>query len=549
MGSALRWATLLGASTAAAAVLLDTFRPEIPGASTTRSEKPTPLPPGLLNHGNGCYVNAVLQALGATTHPLRFLQELLTFETDASSCSFSFPDPAAVGLLKDLIKVLRPLAVLPNRIQTVDPKFLVSRLLTADAEDAKEQQDAHELLTAILQQLADVGLDTPSSFADARARPGRPTAPWSCTCASKIECDACHGQSEMIVSPSPIISLPIPVARARRLPGGQLPECSLEDCLRAFAAPQPIQRASCWRCAAMEALPRIQERMMHGLLTDEERNPAEAAADKEATRSFSLLQDYVAATAVGSASSFNTLATVPKALLPAPAFRSATRTQAIARLPELLVLHLERLTTVQLRGQQSMPIKIDNPVKFPLKLDLSSLGLLGSEFLPSPAAPEALDIEAGLLVHHEAIGAQSISRSALCHPPALYSLAAVVEHVSGPASNSSTAGGHYVTYRRAAHGWCVASDAYITSVPEERVLAAQAYLLVYERRHLAPAQPLSPSVVAGVHAKPRSVAEGVVARARGFSSLRLRAPVPDDRPDPGHAETDAQHHLEADGSG
>lgn len=64
-----------------------------------------------------------------------------------------------------------------------------------------------------------------------------------------------------------------------------------------------------------------------------------------------------------------------------------------------------------------------------------------------------------------------------------YRLAAVVEHLGGPAS------GHYVTYRRAPGQdtpgepaqWLRVSDEVVSHVPEESVLRAQAYMLFYNK--------------------------------------------------------------------
>ena len=123
----------------------------------------------------------------------------------------------------------------------------------------------------------------------------------------------------------------------------------------------------------------------------------------------------------------------------------------VSRRPNALTLHLKRFRT---DASGRTVHKLDGHVPFPVVLDMNPFSC-----------------GRGKVKHFEQLGAPSHADGS-----ARYRLYGVVEH------QGSFKGGHYVAFVKGASGeWHRMSDSTVSRVDEQTALAAQAFLLFYER--------------------------------------------------------------------
>lgn len=237
----------------------------------------------------------------------------------------------------------------------------------------------------------------------------------------------------------------------------------LVTCLQAFTQPELLRDADAYECE--ECLKEWKRTREEGKAPssdptpDATAKPSESAApiNKPGERTAPLPKSGEGETPIHGGSE------------PPPPRQPALKFMELVSLPPVLTLHLKRFAV-----NARTAYKVSTPVPFPLELDLTP-------FCGASAAPKALV----QLAQPQATGSR-------------YTLVGVVEH------RGSLTGGHYIAYVRSGAGsgsgntagntagggaggfagpghWHYFSDAHVSEATEATVLAAQAFLLFYER--------------------------------------------------------------------
>ncbi|XP_008667180.1 ubiquitin carboxyl-terminal hydrolase isoform X2 [Zea mays] len=244
--------------------------------------------------------------------------------------------------------------------------------------------------------------------------------------------------------------------------------CSLVDCLKYFTVVEHLDNYRCDRCWHIIAAKYLSLR---------------SEVDEEKVSKLQSCVDY------GTCSCRDMF---PLESLPCSSSSRATKQLIISQCPKILCIHFLRASV----GLDGEPIKHQGHISFPLLLNLSPF--TGGASSAGPLAMNAqrdgqqalhlyrqLNMQANADVSSSSSSPPQLSRSKL------YGLAAVVEHYG------KCGGGHYAVYRRVASNpdpddpgkpvaglgkrWFYISDGYVSEVPEEDVLRAEATLLFYER--------------------------------------------------------------------
>lgn len=174
---------------------------------------------------------------------------------------------------------------------------------------------------------------------------------------------------------------------------------------------------------------------------------------------------------------------------PGTVLADAVLHSSIQHLQSVLVVHLKRFT---LNMRALRWVKDNQPVRFPLELDVASLvtaaatspeeqlgGLLPN--VPADVRRNALDATCGDVAAAAALLRQSADVATAAAGPGAdgttLRLVGVVVHLG------SVEGGHYVayTYAKRQRQWMLCNDATVSPATEAEVLRAEAYVLFYER--------------------------------------------------------------------
>ncbi|KAI5816676.1 hypothetical protein BZA77DRAFT_224261, partial [Pyronema omphalodes] len=400
---------------------------------------------GLWNMGNTCYQNSVLQSLAS----LESLKPWLA----------SIEDGVAAGALQDLVEELNEVTEKP-RIKTA------STAITQGSGGAKgwrfnEQQDAQEFLQGLMgvleKEMAEVvkynkednviGLE---GVLDEKApevtvpEDSTTRSPFEGLLAQRVGCLNCGYVEGITLQPFTTLTLPIPSSWT----------VTLEDCLSAFTAIEPIQGVDCDKCT----LNAVQQRLKTLLTASEDPSADPSTALTPAIRE-TIVTRLAAINAALEEDNFTPK--IPGVKLDGAHKVSSTKTKQvmISRTPEILVLHTNRSTFDMNTGMMS---KNHATVRFPATLNLSRFITSHENLSTDPGQPISVlkPVEDG---DEEAQGG-------------FYGLKAIVTHYGGHHN------GHYVAYRNWANRWWRISDHDVNACTEEDALAAgNAFMLFYER--------------------------------------------------------------------
>ncbi|KAJ8263656.1 hypothetical protein COCON_G00161130 [Conger conger] len=466
------WAVIGGiAATVAAGVYV------LWGPITERKKRKKGMVPGLLNLGNTCFMNSLIQGLAACPSFITWLEEFSGQRDVNRSHTEQERDPKLSSTLLQLLRALSSQD--PGEDDVLDAGCLLEVLrLHRWQISSFEEQDAHELfhvLTSALEEERDrmprvthlfdmQSLESPPGFSErnlsCRSRgPLYPiTGPWKSQhpfhgrLTSNMICKRCEQQSPVRYDSFESLSLSIPAA-----PWGR--PVTLDHCLQHFISSETIKEVECENCTKIQA-----GGVLNGQVMENQRT------------------------------------TFIKQL-------------KLGKLPQCLCIHLQRLTW----SSEGTPIKRQEHVQFTEYLSLDfykhrvpSRGSQELSWVPKPVRPDGkaepqektppngTDTEhcnnnkplsngacPSVLFHSPALSPQVSSAYDYSSTAYLFRLTAVLVH------HGDMHSGHFVTYRRSpplprgpspfSAQWLWVSDDSVRRASLQEALSSNAYLLFYER--------------------------------------------------------------------
>ncbi|XP_062874194.1 ubiquitin carboxyl-terminal hydrolase 30 isoform X2 [Trichomycterus rosablanca] len=423
------------------------------GPTSDRKKRRTGMVPGLLNLGNTCFLNALLQGLASCPSFVSWLQQFST----QSSTRVMEKDTRISATLLQLLQALS--STDPEEDDILDAGCLLEALrLYRWHISSFEEQDAHELfhvLTSSLEEERDrqhkvahlfdmetleKSAKTSETSISCRSRgPLHPIAsqwrtqhPFHGRLTSYMACKRCERQSPVRYDSFDSLSLSIPAVQWGR-------PVTLDQCLQHFISSETIKEVECENCTKKQA------EDLDGSVLESQRT------------------------------------TFIKQL-------------KLGKLPQCLCIHLQRLTW----SPEGAPTKRHEHVQFSEYLSMDRYKHRGPAQRPCrtqkpPAAAETHGpnltngVDPELHNNNKPLANGSLS-SAFVHPPTLspafdltydYRLTAVLIH------HGDTHSGHFVTYRRGSTPlspqWLWVSDESVRQASLQEVLSSSAYLLFYER--------------------------------------------------------------------
>ncbi|XP_066466016.1 ubiquitin carboxyl-terminal hydrolase 30 [Tiliqua scincoides] len=441
------------------------------GPITERKKRRKGLVPGLLNLGNTCFMNSLLQGLSACPSLIKWLEG---FTVQYKAAQSETPGRQCLSLtLLHLLKALSCQEVVDDEL--LDASCLLEVLRTYRWQISSfEEQDAHELFHVLTSSLEDErdrqprvmplfdvhSLEQPEIpqkqiHCRTRGSPHPLSSHWKLQhpfhgrLTSNIVCKNCKHQSPLRYDTFDSLSLSIPAT----VWGHPL---TLDHCLHHFISSESVKDVVCDNCTQIQA-----DRAVSGHITENRRT------------------------------------TFVKQL-------------KLGKLPQCLCIHLQRLSW----SNQGVPLKRNEHVQFGefLVMDLykhrfpAQKSSPRGDLEPSPSSKEGTrpkspdtalqDSNKSALMNGSCSHSQWLSSPIAfpyvavpdCGSPAyLYRLMAVVVH------HGDMHSGHFVTYRRfppssknllaASNQWLWISDDVVRKTTLQEVLSSSAYLLFYERIH------------------------------------------------------------------
>ncbi|XP_060106379.1 ubiquitin carboxyl-terminal hydrolase 30 [Heteronotia binoei] len=432
------------------------------GPITERKKRRKGLAPGLLNLGNTCFMNSLLQSLSACPSLINWLEEF-TVHTEANQPASSGNQSLSLTLLQ-LLKALSCQEAAEEDI--LDASCLLEVLRTYRWQISSfEEQDAHELFHVLTSSLEDErdrqprvtnlfdmhSLEQPeiphkqircrmSETPHSVSNHWKLQHPFHGRLTSNMICKHCRHQSPVRYDTFDSLSLSIPATKW----GHPL---TLDHCLHHFISSESVKDVVCNNCTKVQA---------QGTASGQ-------VIEKQRTTFVKQLK--------------------------------------LGKLPQCLCIHLQRLSW----SSHGMPLKRNEHVQFGefLVMDIYKHRFpvhkpnprKQPEALPDAKSPdvEQLDGNKSSLVNGTC--SPSLLTSPIVFPfaavsdygsPAyLYRLMAVVVH------HGDMHSGHFVTYRRsppssknplvASSQWLWISDDIVRKTTLQEVLSSSAYLLFYER--------------------------------------------------------------------
>ncbi|RQM17620.1 hypothetical protein DD237_001582 [Peronospora effusa] len=435
--------------------------------------------PGLLNLGNTCFFNAILQALASLHSVHEYLEEIE--QRARVTCS----NIAFTGALHDCLKALRPREE-HEVCQVFAPRVLNAELTSKlRAFRGNRQQDSQELLQFLFKLVGneqkrctvqDRGLvdllddnvhesTTLSSISDLQlleAVDRRNWNPLQGLQVNLLQCSRCHCFRPLNNQPFLDVSLSL-------VGVGDTKVSRLTDALHLYTESEVIKGVECRNCSVVEEL-KVTQREGAQAMNEENLHlgsvsnvPDLEIAQHERKDWMHMLEQLA-----NSSSSFD----LEQAKRPILRSRGESHKRLqFSRSPDVFCFHLSRKVYRKTGGA----IKLGNHVEFPLELDMSvycqyELGSVAEQNLVDSASrPPSARIRRS--------DSSSLLVSETTKQHLLYDLTAVILH------HGNERCGHFTAYRRASPSqWFFVSDESVREVHVAEVLSSCAYMLFYERK-------------------------------------------------------------------
>ncbi|KAI5625248.1 ubiquitin carboxyl-terminal hydrolase 30 isoform X1 [Silurus asotus] len=437
------------------------------GPNTDRKKRSKGMVPGLLNLGNTCFLNALLQGLATCPSLISWLQNFSTHstsrltntETDVQKTDTETDTQRDTRVSQTLLQLLTALSSPdPRENDVLDAGCLLEALrLYRWHISSFEEQDAHELFHVLtssleeererqprvphlfdmetLEKSAEVNEDSVRCWSRGPLHPipnmWRTQHPFHGRLTSCMACKCCERQSPVRYDSFDSLSLSIPAVQWGR-------PVTLDQCLQHFISSETIKEVECENCTRKQA----------------------------ETRDSQALESQR---------------------------RTFIKQLKLGKLPQCLCIHLQRLTW----SPEGAPIKRHEHVQFSEYLSMDRYKhSSATRRLRKPTAAETRDgtLANGVAPEHhnnnKPMSNGSIS-SVFLRPPQLdlghvfssseylFRLTAVLVH------HGDTHSGHFVTYRRGPPTsnpqWLWVSDESVRQASLQEVFSSRAYLLFYER--------------------------------------------------------------------